>query len=205
MRDLLAASRPIRYAIIGALFISLVGAMTEARAEDGILTWQHPTTYTNGDPIPAGGLSATELQYGKCNATRTGLLATPAPATVSVPHPATTRTITGLTNGEWCFAARSTQPIGEPSAWTGYAWKLVALVPNPPVLSATITLAYDTWTFGGKVYLGRNVGTLPIGTPCIEGAVVTTATRNYYEIPASAVTLTRTPNKGKLVTQCAAA
>lgn len=204
MRDLWIACRPLRYAAIGGLLVGLGLAIGTAHADDGTVTWTHPTQYVDNTPIPAGGIAATEIQYGKCNATRTGLLATPSPVTVSVPFPATTRVISGLTTAEWCFAARTTQPIGSPSDWTGYVWKLVDIKPKPPVLSATITLAYDTWTFGGKVYLGRNVGTVPLGTPCLEGAVVPTATRSYYEIPASAVTLTRTPNRGKLVTQCAA-
>jgi hypothetical protein len=203
MRNLLAAFRPLRYAIVGALFVGLAFA-AGAKADDATVTWTHPTQYVDNSPIPAGGISATEIQYGKCNATRTGLLATPAPVTVSVPFPTTTRTITGLTTAEWCFAARSLQPVGSPSDWTAQVWKLIDIKPKPPVLSSTITIAYETWTFGGKVYLGRSIGTAPIGTEC-QAAIVQSFGVTYYQIPATAVTLTpgRTPRPGPLVTKCA--
>lgn len=204
MRETLPAWPPFRAAIIGALVGLLALAFTDARGADGTLTWAHPTQYVDNTPIPAGGLSGTEIRYGRCNATRNGLLATPAPVTVSVPFPATTRTITGLSNGEWCYQARSTQPVGSPSDWTGHVWGLIDLKPKPPVLSSTITTAYETWQFGGKVYLGRSIGTAPIGTEC-QAAVVQSFGLTYYEIPATAVTLTpgRTPRPGPLVTKCA--
>jgi hypothetical protein len=204
MFGLIGASKYALRTTIITIALVIAGIGNLARGADGVVSWTHPTQYTDNTPIPAGGLSGTEIQYGKCNATRTGLLATPAPVTVSVPFPATTRTITGLTNAEWCFAARSTQPVGSPSDWTGFAWKLIDLQPKPPVLSSTITTAYETWKFLGKTYLGRSVGSIPLGVEC-GAAVVQTSTAVYHEIPSSAVTFNKTPRPGPLVTRCAAA
>jgi hypothetical protein len=201
----LAAAR-LAYIVFGALVISLAGALIEAQAADATLTWSHPTQYTDNSPIPAGALTQTAVIYGKCNATQTGLLTTPAPVTLTVAYPATSRVITGLGEGSWCFAARS-ETASAQSAWTGYVFKTIVLTPKPPVLSSTITLAYETWKFLGKTYLGRYVGTIELGTPCQDGAVVTTSRATYYEIDPASVTLTegRTPRPGPIVTQCEAA
>lgn len=196
----------LRYIVLGALLISLLGAAIQAYAADATVSWTHPTQYTDNSTIPAGVLTATEIRYGICNATKTGFLASPAPVTVSVAYPGTTRTITGLGAGAWCFQARSLAGASNPSDWTGYAFKDIVLVPKPPVLNSTITLAYETWQFLGKTYLGRYVGTIELGTPCQEGAIVTTSRATYYEIDPAAVTFTegRTPRPGPIVTQCAA-
>jgi hypothetical protein len=195
----------LRYIVLGALVISLVGAFIQAHAADATLTWSHPTQYTDNTAIPAGALTQTSIIYGKCNAGNTGLLTTPAPVTVTVAYPATSRVITGLGEGTWCFAARSETATAQ-SAWTGYVFKPIVLTPKPPVLSSTITLAYETWQFLGKTYLGRYVGTIELGTPCQEGAIVSTSRATYYEIDPGAVTLAegRTPRPGPIVTQCAA-
>lgn len=199
--------RILKKAAVGGLVVSIlavVGARA-SQAADATVEWNHPTQYTDNTTIPAGVLTATEIRYGICNATRTGFLASPAPVTVSVPYPTATRTISGLGNGSWCFQARSLAGPSNPSDWTGYAFKDIVLVPKPPVLNSTITVAYETWRFLGKTYLGRSVGTIALGLPCEPGAVVSTATATYYAIDPAAVTYTRQPRPGPVVTQCAGA
>jgi hypothetical protein len=195
---------PIRMAVwLGALVVLMLLAFA-AHSQDATLTWTHPTEYTDGTLIGPDGLGSTELRYGRCNTTRSDLLADPSPALVAVPFPAATHKIGNLISGEWCFQARSVTPAGTASEFTGFAWKLIDRTPKPPVLSSIITLAYETWRFFGKTYLGRNVGTIALGTACLEVPVVVTARATYFEIdPAALMPIVgRTPRSGPIVTQC---
>ena len=190
---------------LGALVVLMLLAFA-AHSQEATVTWAHPTEYTDGTQIEPGGLGSTDLRYGRCDAARSDLLANPAPAVVSVPFPATNHTVRSLTPGEWCFQARSVTPAGTSSEFTGFVWKLIDRTPKPPVLSSTITFAYETWRFLGKTYLGRSVGAIPLGTACMDAPVVTTSRAVYFEIDPSSVTLAagRTPRPGPIVTQCAA-
>ena len=127
-----------RVFLIGlVVLIGSVAACAVARAGEAEVSWTHPTTFVGGAPIPANGLSATEINYGVCNATKTGFLTTPAPVTVSVPFPTAERTITNLGTASWCFRARSltvgTTPT--PSDWTNFVFKDIIDKPLPPVLT----------------------------------------------------------------------
>lgn len=190
--------------VAALVLLTMIGlCVHRAHAADATVSWTHPTEYTDNTPILLGALTQTSIQYGKCNAGQNGLLASPAPVTVVVPYPATSRVITGLGDGTWCFAARS-ETANAQSAFTPYVFKAIILTPKPPVMNSTITVAYETWKFFGKTYLGRSVGSIPLGVPC-SAQIVKTGNTTYYEIPSSAVKFNRTPRPGPIVTRCAAA
>ena len=104
-------------------------------AGEAIVTWDHPTQYVDGTPLPGSSIARTDLEYGKCNATRNGLLATPAPVILQVAYPAATRTISSLGAGEWCVRARTvaTSATDNTSEWTAFAWKAITMQLGPPV------------------------------------------------------------------------
>jgi len=121
--------------VFAALLVS-----TTVFADTADVAWTNATQYTDGTAIPAGGLTATEIQYGVCDTARTGFLTSPAPVTVSVAFPGTSRSIAGFGNGTWCFRARHLAGTSLPSDWTPMVWKTVTLVPNRPG-SFTVTLS----------------------------------------------------------------
>lgn len=197
-----------RKEFIALAALSLLGLVPlNARSADATVSWTNPTQNTDGTPIPAtgpGSLTGIELYYGICASGNQSLLPTPVPVSVTVPAPGTSKVITGLGAGTWCFRARSVTSQAM-SDWTLYVNKTVPpSVPNPPVLNSTITLAYETWKFSGKTYLGRSVGTIQKGTPC-GSFVMQSFSASYYEIDRSSVTFTKVPNPGPIVTQCAEA
>lgn len=154
---------PLAIALTSAL---LMVAPRVSLAGEANLSWTHPTQYEDNTPIPAGTLTATEIRYGICNSTRTGLQSTPAPVTVSVPQPANTHVITGLANGAWCFAARSM--IGTTASnWTQYVSKDVVNTPKPPtgLTVAGAGVAYTILKREDRLVL-LPVGTVAPGTAC---------------------------------------
>jgi hypothetical protein len=73
--------------------------------------------------------------------------------------------------------------------------------PRPPVLLSTITVAYDiTLDRRLNVKLGRQVGTLALGTLCVDP--MPTNKGVYFTVDAGAVTFTRTPRSSVVVTRC---
>jgi len=155
-------------------------------AGEAQLTWTHPTQYEDGTAVPAGTLVRTSLIYGICNATSNGLLATPAPVTVTVPYPATTHTITGLGNGKWCFAARS-ETATEQSVWTGYVWKDVILKPKPPSGLTVVATTGFMAIRRENSYVMLPIGQVPAGTPCDSNNGVIANGVSYFAVPASSV------------------
>jgi len=171
-------------AVIGVLAAIFFGGT--AHAADATLSWTNPTKYTDGTNIASGALTQTSIIYGKCNAASNGLLATPAPVTVVVPQPATTRVITGLGAGSWCFAARSETAAAQ-SAFTAYVSKVIVLTPEPPTgLTVADTVAFMAVRQDNRFAMVP-VGSVPAGTPCDTGNGVVSDGRAYYAVPTSAV------------------
>ena len=178
------------------------------------LTWTAPTQNTDGSTIPASGagsLAGFELFHA---ATSAGV-STATPIVVNNPA-ATTYTITGLPVGVRYYAAKAfnaeairsdfsgqvNNTIVLPSA-TANASVTVNVKPRPPVLSATITTAYELNGIknDGTILLGRAVGTIPLGAPCIDYPFETNKGL-YYGIERENVTFTRQPKSSMVVTKC---
>jgi hypothetical protein len=156
------------------------------RAADATLTWTNPTQYTDGSAIAPGALTQTSILYGKCNAGSNGLLATPAPVTVPVPQPATTKVITGLGAGSWCFAARA-ETAAEQSDFTAYVSKTIILKPAPPTgLTVTVLTAFMAVRQDDR-YVMVPVGTVPAGTACDSNNGVIADGKSYYAVPFAQV------------------
>ena len=164
-------------------------------AADATVSWTNPTQNTDNSAIPstgAGSLTGTRVEYGSCVGAAFGTKA----GEVTVTAPGTTATITGLSDAAtYCFRAFARNTYGAESAASNVASKVMPTpTPKPPVLSSTVTVAWDLKN--GMPF--RVVGTLPIGAPC--GAKVW---RGYYSVDRSSVTLTRPPRSTRLVTKCA--
>lgn len=167
------------------------------------LTWVNPTTNTDGTTIPAtgtGALTSTRVEYGTCAGTN--VFGTKLGEQVAT-MPATTTTFSTLNAGTlYCFRAFSKNSYGSESGASAVVSKTTpAPTPNPPVLSATITVAYELNYTGAGTKLGRRVATLNVGTPCMDN-IVNTTSGPYYQISKDVVTLTAVPKSDIIVTQC---
>lgn len=169
-------------------------------AADATVSWTHPTQRVDNTPITLAEIRETQIDWGVC-ATGNTFPATPA-GTKAVPAPGTTTQVTGLTYGTWCFRARSVDTAGLASDNTGTVWKQYLAPPKPPVLSSIITVAYEiqmnSW---GEIKLGSKVGTMELGTPCVDNPIWTNK-GEYFEVDRSDVTLTKEPKSSIIVTQC---
>jgi hypothetical protein len=157
-----------------------------AFAADATITWQHPTRNVDGSTIPttgAGSVASTRLQYGSCSGTAFGTLL----GELAVPGPATTAAVTALAAGTTvCFRAYSRNTYGEESGASNVVLRTIpAPVPLPPVLSSTVTVAweYKRGWFGSRL---EYAGTIPLGTPCGPKAY-TIGTVRYNEVNWRAV------------------
>jgi hypothetical protein len=122
---------------------------------------------------------------------------------VTVTGPGTTATI-ALAPGTHCFRAytRTVAAVGGlESGPSGVASKVVPFSPpNPPTITVVNVVAYEITQHPVQgIRLGRNVGTVPLGTTC--GVKVT---GDYYEVPLDQVTLSKMPKSAIVVAQCAA-
>jgi hypothetical protein len=178
-------------ASVAFALILLLFCISRANAADATLTWTHPTTFTDGTPIPAtgtGAITATDLEYGLCNAAKNGFGATAV--IVSVPAPATTRIVTGLGNGSWCFHARTN--AGAPSAWTGFVAKDVVLIPNPPVLAVPVIagmLQTPVYSVASTGKMSTFVGFADVGTQCNGPVLFTYRSKAFREVARASVKL----------------
>lgn len=121
---------PIRLAVwlVALAFLSFSGL---ALAADATLTWQPPTEYTDGSPLPAVDLRETVVQWLTCDGTWP---ADGAPQSVSVPAPASSAVI-AVPPGRTCFRAAVVTVLGAQSDWSSTAVKVVpAPTPNPPTI-----------------------------------------------------------------------
>lgn len=178
------------------LTLTLVFALA-AHAGTASLTWTHPTQYTDNTPIAAGAITATEINYGACNAAKTGLLATPAPVVVSVAYPAAARDIMGLAPGDWCFQARTI--AGSASAWTAFVNKTIVQMPPQPPSNLTVTqlTVYHIQKREDRFVL-LPVGTVPADTVCDP----TQSVNGYFVVPRAAVIWSGTVKPPVVVASC---
>ena len=72
--------------------------------------------------------------------------------------------------------------------------------PPTTTLKTVSTTVYDVLFQGGKRVLGRTVGSVPLGTTCNPNYPTGT---NYYPVPRTSVTFTRTSRSNTVVARCA--
>lgn len=167
-------------------FFALATLPSIAVAADATLSWTLTGTYTDGSSLPASSITQHSILYGACNASSNGLLATPPPVTVSVPMPAVTKVVTGLGNGNWCFAVR-TETATAQSDFTNYVAKSVVLKPSPPTgLTVSVLTAFMAVRQKDR-YVMIPVGTVPGGTACDANNGVIADGKSYFAVPRSAV------------------
>lgn len=186
------------------LALSLIGLVVHrADAADLSVAWSLPTQNTDGSAIPTtgdGALTATRVEWGSCSGSAFGTKA----GEVTVALPATSARLTGIEPGTWCVRAFARNGYGAESAASNVASRTIAApVPKPPALVTVSQVAYEVLPHPIEgTRLGRNVGTVLLGTACGEEPVVGP---DYFEVPRDTVTLTRTPKSGVVVARCEAA
>jgi len=172
-----------------ALLPSLANAIT--------VSWNPPITNTDGSIIPASGdgsLTDSLVEWGTCSGTAFGTKL----GEQLVPMPAKSIEFTSFTPGCYSFRVYAKNTYGSLSLASMVAQKtIIAPTPSPPTLVTIVAQIYDYQIKNGKVYLGRQVGTAPLGTAC--GDMVLT---NYYYVPVEKVTLTRKP-RSATISKCA--
>ena len=184
-------------------FFALLLLPLAAVAEPIVLSWQNATTNSDGSAIPASGsgsIATTRFEYGTCGGagtfgTKLGEVAVPG-VILSIEFE--------FGAGTYCFRGKHVNTLGAESVFSVVVSKTITAPPPPPPTVVTVSkLVYDL-TISGSI--GRIVGRIPLGTPCIGEVWRTWANgTKFYEVPRSAVTLTRTPRSTKLVGKCAAA
>lgn len=187
----------LTFGVFAALALWVSGAF----GADATLSWTLPTQNTDTTPIPAtgpGSIASSRVEWGTCAGTAFGAKAGEATVTV----PATTYTVTDLAPATWCFQVFARNTYGRESFPSAVVSKtIVPPTPKPPVLTVAI-LAYDL-TFRGSI--GRFVGNVPMGTPCVGEPIKTWKDGStFYEVPRSTVSLTHEPRSSILVAKCAA-
>lgn len=186
------------------VFLISCVASASAMAATATLTWTHPTQNTDGSIIPAtgnGSIAQTRVEWGSCNST--GGFGVKE-SEVVVPYPESTTTINNFLGGETvCFRAYSKNTYGVESNASAVVVKVFdAPKPRPPVLSSVITVAYEV-TLDRKLNLrlARQVGTIELGTPCID-TPMNTNRGIYFPVDPQYVTFTRQPKSSMVVTKC---
>jgi len=172
------------------------------------LSWTPPTQNTDGSPL-------TDLaSYKVYQATTAAGVPTATP--LVLPAPDNAHTITGLAPGTWYFAMKATNVPGIDSditptvnkvvtfpTWSANVTVTVTTKPNPPSgLVVTQTMVYEVKENPNGVMLGRNVGTVPLGTACGSTVLVQNWNTLYYSVPNSAVVFSKPPKSAVVVAVC---
>jgi hypothetical protein len=175
-------------------------APSAAHAASVSLSWQLPSQNVDGTPIPSSGegrLEHTRVEWGTCGSN--GTFGT-SQGSRTFQMPATSGVIPDLVAGTtYCFRAFVQNSYGEVSEASNIVARVIpAPVPQPPVLSSTVTIVWSFKSVGWGARL-ELVGVAPIGTPCGKVAI---PEAGMYEIPREVVSL-HTPLRGGVpVTFC---
>jgi hypothetical protein len=193
MRKYLGAFLILAFGLVFFASAVLAGSLT--------VSWTLPTQNTDNSAIPLTGttaLASTRVEWGTCSGTAFG---TKAGETL-VNVPATTTTVPNLTDGQtYCFRAFSRNVAGAESTASLVVSKAVPVpTPKPPVIVTVATVVYEISLHPIEgVRLGRNVGTIRRGVACGPEPIVGV---DYFEVPTSSVTLSKSPKSAVLVAQC---
>lgn len=166
------------------------------------LRWTAPTANTNGSPLT--NLASFKVVYGT---SQTSLNQTYNVADIT----RTSATIDSLAPGRWYFAMRAVNTSNLESANSNVAQKdvtgsTVAASQTVTITAVTTSLrvvarpAYDVVTASnGTRSLGREIGYLPIGSPCISGFTVGSG---YYGVNRYQVRFLLTSRSNEVVALC---
>ena len=166
------------------------------------INWARPTTNTDGSPLT--NLAGYKVLYGTSTSALTNVKQINDPA-------ATSTTISALQTGTWYFSVRAFNTSQVESDNSNVAQKAISSASASKSLTVTVTSStqtmkttstrvYDVLFQNGGSLLGREVGTVPIGTTCNSKYPVNT---NYYPVPRTSVSFTRTPRSNSVVARCA--
>lgn len=195
-----------RLFLAGLTLLMLVGlCVHRADAADISGSFTYPTQFEDGSALSLSQIAAVRIEYGSCSGTAFGVKA----GEVSVAPPATSFTITGLSPGTYCLRAytRTTAAAGGlDSAPTSVVSKVIPFPPpKPPVFTVVNIVAYEVLPHPVEgTRLGRNVGTVPLGTACGDEPVVSTMRGDFHEVSLDAVTFTKMPKSALVVAKCGA-
>jgi hypothetical protein len=180
--------------VLGLVLAAVAGS---ALADTATLSWTNATQNTDNTAIPAppaaGSLTRTTIEYGTCNAGRTGITGTVG--TMFVAYPTATLDVAMVVVQEYCFDAFHTNTFGTTSAKSSVVWKAnPPPTPKPPANLATQTAqtAY-TLQFSLDRMARLGVGTVPPGTQCDTSTSVTAdwqltgVASPLYKVPRAAV------------------
>jgi hypothetical protein len=174
------------------------------------VNWTRPTTNTDGSALT--DLAGFKVLYGTSASALSNSKLVNDPA-------ATTTTIAALQTGTWYFSVRAYNSSQVESANSNVAQKTItsasasqsltitvnaAPTPPPPTptLKTTGTRVYDVLYQNGGRILGREVGRIPLGTACTTKTYYPINT-NYYPVPRTSVTFSRTSRSNTVVARCA--
>jgi hypothetical protein len=168
------------------------------------ISWTAPTKNTDGSSLT--NLTGYKILYG------TSSTALNQSMMVNDPK-ATSATVPALATGTWYFSVRAVNSSGAESADSNQtsktissasAAKTVAITVTPPPTTTTLkvvaTPAYDVLIRNSVRVLGRQVGTVPIGTTC--GSYYQVGT-NYFKVQTASVNLSMQPRSNSIVAKCA--
>jgi hypothetical protein len=182
----------------------LAGLLLASTALAGTLNWFRPTTYSDGQPLPASAITGYEF---RCQAATTtaGILC----STVTVAGTLTTTTITVTvpsSGGTACVEGRAFAGANNASVWaggTGAACMTFAPTPPGPPTNITLTVLIVPDVFEWQVRSSKlrliKVGNGTLGAECGDEVAAP-----FYEVPASAVVTTTAYRGGRLIGVCLA-
>ena len=178
------------------LTLSLLSFAAGAASISG--TFTYPTRFVDGTTLTLAQIERMRIEYGTCSGSAFG---TKTGEVIVVP-PATSFSTPTLPPGVYCLRGftRTTAAAGglESAPTNVLSHTLPWSPPEPGTLVTVATVAYEIQlhpVFGPR--LGRNVGTVPLGTEC--GVNVT---GDYYEVPLDQVTLSKMPKSILVVARC---
>lgn len=192
----------------GALLVAIALALilgTRARAATIVVTWAHPTQYTDGSDLPLTSIKETLVEYGQCAAQTGNTWGTKAGET-RVTAPATTVQITTNFFGNICARGYTVTQLGSVSDASNVGAVVKAEPkPKPPVFVTTLADVYEVKQHPIEgTSLGRMVGTAPLGTPCGDEPVVYDwRWGEFHEVSVDTVTFTKAPKSAIVVARCA--
>jgi len=161
------------------------------------ISWDHPTFFTDGAPLSLEQIQSTRVEWGTCLGEAFGVAITESMAM----SPQSNTTISSLA-GEFCFRAftQATPEAGGRESAASLVGKHEIFGGPVPILRTWRKFIYDRTSSGA---IGRIVGTAPVGTPCIGPLIRKWLNgTTFYEVPKSAVALTKVPRSLMLVGKC---